>query len=186
VATCSLQSLCPSMGYLRAASPQTHPTHSIPRKEAPDAQDQQPNCCAWERTSEQVHEGRFARAWPRHQRSVQHKPVPIKHASSGLCDSLAAAGLLGMCTWRDMLHGQQCSEPRHSAPCGHGSSHGTCRQESSMQGRERRAPLGPTMATRLPMSMPMFRPCRPKSSRPGYLKSASMSCSRHAHPQPLT
>ena len=38
------------------------------------------------------------------------------------------------------------------------------------------APLGPTMATRLPMSMPMFRFCRPKSSRPGYLKSASRSC----------
>ena len=36
---------------------------------------------------------------------------------------------------------------------------------------------GPTMATRLPMSIPMFRPCKPKSSRPGYLKSASISCS---------
>lgn len=36
------------------------------------------------------------------------------------------------------------------------------------------APLGPTIAMREPMSMPMLTPCSPKSSLPGYLKSTSM------------
>ena len=42
------------------------------------------------------------------------------------------------------------------------------------------APLGPTMATREPASTPMLSPASAKSSRPGYWKPASVSCSRDA------
>ncbi len=47
------------------------------------------------------------------------------------------------------------------------------------------APLGPTIATREPMSTPMFSPLNAKSSRPGYLHRM-LNRSKQNRPAPGT